>query len=147
MSNDVSDIPYLILTFTVSHICFFLRSFRPGFAETTPVFTFMFYKSALLAWQIFSDSTSSKPKDYNNGNVDLSTYAFLEQKENKIAEKEYMMRRLSDDMASCIEQFSDLGNLEVFEKWIESVCEACDTWGVGQSAAASFLAMFTDPNA
>lgn len=131
LSNDFKNIPYQMLSFTTSHVFFFLQNFDDQTMETCPMITFMFYKATLVAWQILNAS-----KDFN---VDKKE----EDDSKNVTERSYMMQRLADDMLSCIhlESYDLVGT---FEKWVENVLLSKTSWGVGKCGAASFSSMIHD---
>ncbi|EGV64793.1 hypothetical protein PSN45_005145 [Yamadazyma tenuis] len=139
LSNDFTDIPYQVLSLTSSHVFYFLYTFTTELNETSPVFTFMFYKAALVAWQILNAFKSINQKS----NEEILDQTVSQLTKSKTSEKVYMLKRLTDDMINCIQPEND--HPVVFEKWVESVLASKDTWGVGSCGAASFASMIDDP--
>ncbi|WEJ95028.1 hypothetical protein PSN45_002537 [Yamadazyma tenuis] len=144
LSNDFSKSVYQVLSLTASHIAYFLETFMVDQLETSPVFTFMFYKAALVAWQILN---AFKNVSLDGSKQEEKTPEELFGAPISNAQKDYMMKRLVDDMLSRIqsERYEDI-RTGFFEKWVESVLESKSTWGVGGCAAASFTSLVSDPN-
>lgn len=150
LSNDFSHIPYQTLSFTSSHIFYFLRNFDRQ-EETFPAFTFMFFKASLIAWQVLNAYKSIKDETIANSSEIQQTTEQIERANNAL-QKEYMMKRLTDDILNCLQlELSDLLKIDedsptFFEEWVESVLQSKTTWGVGRCGAASFASMGPDTN-
>jgi hypothetical protein len=135
LSNDYTRIPYETYALVAnSHVLFFLRSFRLNYKETSPALTFMFYKGSLVAWQILKSACPPSPSR-NSTRGD--------------SQKHYMMQRLAYDIMTHIHEHYDvdqpgLGNLEMYEKWIQSLLKSYTTWGIGACASVSFKELLSD---
>ncbi|SCU86243.1 LADA_0D13278g1_1 [Lachancea dasiensis] len=134
-SNNMHLISSHSLSVMVSHICYFLKFAdflkADGGQERSPVFTFMFYKAGLVAWQILHIGLSGRKLESTQDGT-------------KPVDEEYIMRRLVDDIMSFVEvddpsEVHDSDELKVFEKWMRTVLVTADTWSVGAGASASFF--------
>lgn len=157
LSNDYTEIPYEIYALVNSHILFFLKNFRHELKETSPAFTFMLYKGCLVTWQILKSSYAtssylskndcmaavSNSEDYSSKSS--SSNSSVESKRHYL-QKEYMMKRLADDILSHIENDSttadsNIEGLDFFNKWVESLLSSYNIWGIGEYASISFREM------
>lgn len=134
LGNSFSFVPFETLLVMVNHVCYLLRSSAnlctEDIVEKSPVFTFMFYKASLVAWQIL------------NGDIRCSKIEEEEKSEKGSAETAYIRRRLIDDIMNCVDDDDSDGNdadeLERFEVWTRNVLSSANTWSVGVAASASF---------
>lgn len=134
LGNNFSFVPFETLLVVVNHVCYFLRLSADLCTEDTveksPVFTFMFYKASLVAWQIL------------NSDIHSSRIEEEEKSEKGSVETAYIRRRLIDDIMNCVDDDdsdeNDADELERFEIWMRNVLSSANTWSVGLAASASF---------